>query len=111
MNKVEDKDEPTEMDSHGNRYWRNDKGLYHRIDGPAREYANGSKEWYIHGERHRIDGPACEWSDGDKWWYLNGKRHRTDGPAIEEPNRRRCWYINGIETTKISDFLKGVCNG
>lgn len=88
MNKVEDKDEPTEMDSHGNRYWRNDKGLY-----------------------HRIDGPACEWSDGEKWWYLNGKRHRTDGPAIEEPNRRRCWYINGIETTKISDFLKGVCNG
>jgi hypothetical protein len=32
---------------------------------------NGTKYWYLNGERHREDGPAIEWSDGEKWWYLN----------------------------------------
>ena len=26
------------------------------------------------GERHREDGPAVEYSDGTKFWYLNGVR-------------------------------------
>ena len=51
--------------------YRNESGQYHRIDGPAVEYSNGSKEWYINGKRHREDGPAIEWNDGDKSWYLN----------------------------------------
>ena len=28
--------------------------------------------WFKIGKFHREDGPACEWYDGDKWWYLNG---------------------------------------
>ncbi len=43
--------------------------------------ANGSKYWYLNGERHRTDGPAIEYANGDKYWYLNGERHRTDGPS------------------------------
>ena len=23
------------------------------------------------GELHRLDGPAVEFSNGNKWWYLN----------------------------------------
>jgi len=32
-------------------------------------------EWRnLEGQLHRVDGPAREWADGDKEWYLNGKR-------------------------------------
>lgn len=51
----------------------NDKSLFHREDGPAIEWNNGSKEWWINGKRHREDGPAVEWSNGAKHWYLNGQ--------------------------------------
>ena len=61
------------QDQDGNMFWFNDKGEYHRLDGPAIEYANGSKEWYINGIRHREDGPAIEYSDGEKYWYYYGQ--------------------------------------
>ena len=35
---------------------------------------------------HREDGPAIEYANGNKHWYLNGKLHREDGPAIENAN-------------------------
>ena len=50
---------------------RNAEGNLHRVDGPAIEYANGTKSWFIDGERHRIDGPAIEWEGGSKEWYIN----------------------------------------
>ena len=67
----------------------------HRENGPAAEYANGTKFWYLNGELHREDGPAHENADGNKYWYLNGKRHRTDGPAIEGADGNKYWYLNG----------------
>ena len=45
--------------------------IRHREDGPAIEYSDGHKEWYINGERHRTDGPAVEYTDGDKSWFIN----------------------------------------
>jgi len=39
---------------------------------------NGSKYYYKDREMtipHRTDGPAIEWSDGYKGWYLNGVCH------------------------------------
>jgi hypothetical protein len=27
------------------------------------------------GLLHRLDGPAVEWNNGDKWWCLNGNFH------------------------------------
>lgn len=44
---------------------------------------DGSKKWYLNGERHREDGPAIEWASGSKKWYLNGELHREDGPTCE----------------------------
>ena len=44
----------------------------HREDGPAVEYADGTKYWYRNGELHRVDGPVIEYSTGDTYWYLNG---------------------------------------
>lgn len=46
-------------------------GQYHRIDGPAIEYANGDGSWYQNGKLHRLDGPALDWDD-DKEYYING---------------------------------------
>ena len=34
---------------------------------------DGSKCWYLHGKFHREDGPAIEYSDGEKKWYLNNE--------------------------------------
>ena len=31
-------------------------------------------EWFLNGKRHRTDGPAAEWADGSKWWWLNGEQ-------------------------------------
>jgi hypothetical protein len=46
---------------------------YHREDGPAKEWADGAKEWFLNDKHHRIDGPAMEWNNGPKYWYIDGK--------------------------------------
>jgi len=51
--------------------------LIHRIDGPAVMYNLTIEnttvyEWYKNGKKHREDGPAEEWDDGFKEWWLNG---------------------------------------
>ncbi len=88
-----------EIDSDGTKKWYNKKGLLHRKDGPAIEYSNGTKSWFLNGKCHREDGPAIEWNDGTKSWYLNGLRHREDGPAIEWATGTY-WYLNDKEITE-----------
>ena len=79
--------------------WYQD-GKLHREDGPAREYANGSKEWWVNGKLHREDGPAVERTNGSKEWWLNGKLHREDGPACEYANGSKEWWVNGRKTAE-----------
>ena len=58
---------------------------------------SGDKSYYFDRKmtiRHREDGPAIEWHDGGKMWYLNGKRHREDGPAVEYADGTKVWYLN-----------------
>lgn len=91
--------------------------VLHRIDGPACEYPNGTKEWYQNNVRHRIDGPAYIHPDRIEEWFVDGKRHRTDGPAsvtqhcqqwcvngelhrldgpaVEWTDGTKCWYVDG----------------
>jgi hypothetical protein len=45
---------------------------------------------------HREDGPAVEWTDGTKEWYRNDILHREDGPAIEYTDGKTSWYKHGI---------------
>jgi hypothetical protein len=82
------------VDKKGTKRWRNDKGEYHREDGPAIEMATGSKFWYVDGLFHREDGPAVE-DLTNRLWYIRGKLHREDGPAIESSSFRK-WYINNM---------------
>ena len=88
--------------------WYNLEGKYHRENGPAIEWADGRKYWYINGEPHRTDGPALEWANGDKSWLINGKLHRTDGPALEYADGTKSWYINGKEYSEqeFNEYIK-----
>jgi hypothetical protein len=89
------------VDEEGTKRWYNEKAVkYHREDGPAIEYSNGTKFWYLNGKRHRENGPAIEWFYGDKFWYINGERLTE-----EEFNNRtkpcigKKVVIDGIEYT------------
>jgi hypothetical protein len=54
---------------------------------------DGTKSWWLNGERHRVDGPAMEDNDGSKEWWLNGELHRVDGPAIEWHDGTKSWFL------------------
>ena len=90
------------VDDKGNTRWYKDANctVFHRVGGPAVEYADGDKFWYINGKLHRTTGPAVEYADGDKSWWLNGLRHREDGPAVECANRTKAWWLNGEHLTQ-----------
>lgn len=66
----------------GTKSWCQD-GKLHRTDGPAIVYPSGTKQWYQNDKLHRIDGPAIVYADGTVEYRQNGKLHRTDGPAVE----------------------------
>lgn len=67
----------------GSRFWYNENGHRHRLNGPAVVYLDGTITWWQDDRLHREDGPALEYPNGIKEWFQNGKRHRLDGPAIE----------------------------
>ena len=93
-----------DVDEYGTRRYYNAAGQLHREDGPAVEYASGSKTWYQNGKRHRDVGPAVERMDSIMVWYQNGRRHRVDGPAIVHANGAQEWWINGTEYSSAEDF-------
>lgn len=67
----------------------------------------------VNGVIHREDGPAIEYANGAKEWWLNGKKHRIDGAAIEHINIRdpfegkvytaKEWWVNGVNIYVESD--------
>jgi len=64
----------SEKDVFGNiRWYKEGTDILHRENGPAVEFANGTKAWYQNGKYHRTDGPAIEYVDGNKYYYLNNK--------------------------------------
>ena len=98
------------INEYGTKYWKNDKGKLHRIDGPAIEYADGDKKWFVNDKQHRIDGPAIEYSDGSKSWLINGKLHRIDGPAYQWDDGSKVWWINNRNISSISNLLSCLQN-
>jgi len=97
------------VDSNGNRRWNKPKGVRYRTDGPALEYNNGHKEWWLNNKLHREDGPAIEWDDGGREWWFNDKRHREDGPAIEYADGTKEYYLEYREYTE-EEYWKVVKN-
>ena len=70
-------------------------GRFHREDGPALDYKDGRKCWYIEGKRHRKGGPAIVRADGAKIWFLKGIVHREDGPACIWPDGSGEYWLHG----------------
>jgi hypothetical protein len=69
------KEQYIHINEYGNKFYYKDRAMtiLHRLDGPAFEYADGGKLWYVDGQRHRLDGPAFEGAWGSKEWYVDGK--------------------------------------
>ena len=67
-----------EVDRVGTVRYRNSDDQLHREDGPAVEYADGTRQWWIDGKLHREDVPAAEWEDGEREWFLDGKQLSED---------------------------------
>ena len=90
------------VDEKGTTRWYKDAKctILHRENGPAVEWAGGTKSWYQNGQLHRTDGPAIEHSIGTKEWFQNGQRHRIDGVAIDYANGCKRWFINYVEMTE-----------
>ena len=52
-------------------------------------FSDGSRHWWLNGQRHREDGPAIERADGGKSWALNDEfmseeEHAEATAKIEE---------------------------
>jgi hypothetical protein len=94
-----------EIDEYGIKSWKLN-GEYHRVDGPAIIYPDGSEYWFLNGFLHRVNGPAVVNSNGYKVWYLNGKYHRDDGPAYMETGGNKIWYLSGIPYIQEEWFKK-----
>ena len=100
-------DGPAVIYPDGTEEWCQNGDLHRDNDLPARTYpSGGGKEWYKNGYRHREDGPAIIYADGQKEWYLNGKLHRLDGPAIIHPDGGEAWYLNGKEHREDGPAIK-----
>ena len=42
------------------------------------ELPNGDKHWYLNDKFHREDGPAIEYINEYKEWWLNGKEYTEE---------------------------------
>jgi len=84
-------------DPHGNKLWRDQKNRLHREDGPAAEWTDGFKEWWLNGQRHRKNGPAIERPNGTKEWWAHGQLHREDGPAVEYAGGLKGWWLFDVQ--------------
>jgi len=65
------------IDKLGNKFWKLPSGKFHRKDGPAIEYSNGNKYWYINGKLHIENGPTCKCNNGYKAWYINDVEYKV----------------------------------
>lgn len=55
----------------GTKFWENERGQWHREDGPAVEFAGGGWFWSFEGKSHRICGPS-NWANRRYYWWVNG---------------------------------------
>ena len=59
----------------------------------------GTKRWYLNDRLHREDGPAIEWVEGDKCWYLN------DVSYTKEDWKKKVYPVKELTVSEISKML------
>ena len=62
-----------ETDRDGTVRYYDENSCLHNPAGPASEYRDGTRLYYIHGKIHREDGAAIEWPDGRKEYWINDR--------------------------------------
>lgn len=78
--------------------WLNSNGDLHRVDGPAIQWPNGTKEWFLNGLPHRLCGPAIEYPDGQKDWFINGEEFFSQESWFKAlPKERQIAYLFNME--------------
>ena len=88
----EAEEQPTmKVDAEGTKFWRLPNGKLHREDGPAVEYANGDKEWYVNDKRY--DTPS-DWAEAV--FKLHNKPH--DQKSIDR-------FLKPILSKGLNDLL------
>ena len=58
----------------------------------------GTKIWRLNGKLHREDGPACEYPDGTKYWFLNDKplTEKEHAERMNPPCEGKAVEIDGV---------------
>jgi hypothetical protein len=69
------------------------------IEYQVRVYPNRDKYWYLNGKLHREDGPAIEYLNGTKEWWLNGEQ------LTEEEFNREMNPVRELTVEQISELL------
>ena len=89
--------------------------IYYSRENGRQEFTQ--EEWYAFDISkltvHNKDGPAVEYINGTKYWYIDGVLHREDGPAIEYINKsRRYWFLEDQRLSKkeYNELIKEVKN-
>ena len=59
--------------------WYDDREHYHREDGPAAVYVDGTQYWYRHDRFHFAHGPSILYADL-LVWYDKGEHLRRREP-------------------------------
>lgn len=63
------------VDDTGATCWFNADGEYHRDDGPAIIWKDGSEFWYQYDRCHNINGPAARWTESNSVsWHIDGMK-------------------------------------
>jgi hypothetical protein len=56
------------------------------------EWDNGERCWLVDGMTHRLDGPAVQWADGSKQWWIENKEYTEEEfnqhPLVIQHKRR-----------------------
>lgn len=56
--------------SSGSIFWITADAVLHRLDGPAIEYADGRKQWYLNGVRYSEE--LTYWLAANEWKKQHG---------------------------------------
>ncbi len=117
-------DSTLRVDGSGTHFWHDQEGRLHRTDGPAIEWTNGDREWWVRARLHRIDGPAVERADGRCGWWINGREITDEGQFLVEASTVRvldrplsaheieamwmaCGDVRGRVPIRLSELLEG----
>jgi len=70
----------------------------------CRTRSSGTKQWTLNGKCHREDGPAIEWFDGIKEWWLNGERtHPETLVDLWLEREVFCWWDETTDTLNFGE--------